>query len=197
MWNKFIFSKVKGPPQKLVWNSHFVSRCMWCVSLYMIMFLRSNLFLDFGFLCSTCLVVTPVAGSIFWVENRAIFSERFFGRGIFGRSITCIQLVPSNWLWRGFINHWVVRTIFYEGISLRKKLSDKIARFSTQKIDPSTSQYRDYGFVRAKRQRNVASKRIYLRNFWKVPCRGSDLWLSDIVGFAKKTKKNTYRVTKT
>ena len=31
--------------------------------------------------------------------------ESFFGRGIFGRSITYIQLVPSNWLWRGFINH--------------------------------------------------------------------------------------------
>jgi len=46
-----------------------------------------------------------VAGSIFGVENRAIFSESFFGRGIFGRNITCLQLVPSNWLWRGFINH--------------------------------------------------------------------------------------------
>jgi len=139
-------------------------------------------------------LVTPVARSIFWFENRAIFSESFFGRGIFGRSITCIQLVPSNWLWRGFLNHkrrehvqwrnfikegfikeentfnegislpwrrpslldpfheitgllqiernflveWVIRTIFYEGISLRKKLSEKIARFSTQKIDPAT-----------------------------------------------------------
>ena len=138
-------------------------------------------------------VTYAVAGSIMWVENRAIFSESFFGRGIFGRSIAVIQLVPCNWLWRGFINHkrrepvqwrnfikegfikeentfnegislprrrplldpfheitgllqiernflveWVVRTIFHEGISLRKKLSEKIARFSTQKIDPAT-----------------------------------------------------------
>ena len=35
-------------------------------------------------------------------------------------------------------SEWVVRTIFYSGISLRKQLSEKIARFSTQKIDPAT-----------------------------------------------------------
>jgi len=39
---------------------------------------------------------------------------------------------------RSFLVEWVVRTIFYEGISLRKKLFKKIARFSTQKIDPAT-----------------------------------------------------------
>jgi len=39
---------------------------------------------------------------------------------------------------RNFLVEWVVRTIFYEGISLRKKLSEKIARFSTQKIDAVT-----------------------------------------------------------
>ena len=39
---------------------------------------------------------------------------------------------------RNFLVELVVRTIFYEEISLRKKLSKKIARFSTQKIDPVT-----------------------------------------------------------
>ena len=33
------------------------------------------------------------------------------------------------------------RTIFYEGISLRKNLSENIARFSTQKIDPATTKW--------------------------------------------------------
>ena len=64
-------------------------------------------------------------------------------------------------------------------------------------------QYEDFGFVRAKRQRNVASKSTNLRNVWKEPCTGCGfvtfvtfLRFSDILGFAKKTK-NTYRLTKT
>ena len=59
-----------------------------------------------------------------------------------------------------------------------------------------SGQHQDYGFVQAKWQRNVASKRRYLRNFWKEPCRGCGfvtfvifLRFSDILGFAKKTKK--------
>ena len=36
--------------------------------------------------------ITPVAGRIFETKNRAISLERFFGRGNFGRSITCLQL---------------------------------------------------------------------------------------------------------
>jgi len=39
-------------------------------------------------------------------------------------------------------------------------------------LERKRGQYQDYGFVRAKRQRNVASKRRYLRNVRKEPCRG-------------------------
>jgi len=39
---------------------------------------------------------------------------------------------------QNFLVECEVRTIFYEGISLRKNLSEKIARFPTQKIDPAT-----------------------------------------------------------
>jgi len=125
-------------------------------------------------------------------KSSDLFGELFWERNFEKHS--CIQLVPSNWLWRRFINHkrrehvqwrnfikegfikeentfnegislprrrptlldpyhentgllqmewnflveWVVRTIFYEGISLRKQFSEKIAGFSTQKIDPAT-----------------------------------------------------------
>ena len=58
MWNKFIFSKVKGPPLKLDWNSHFVSWWMWCASPH-----------DFCFwevICSSTLVV------IFNVSSRYV-----------------------------------------------------------------------------------------------------------------------------
>ena len=54
---------------------------------------------------------------------------------ITARSISRDYWITSN---RAKFVEWVVRTIFYEGISLRKKLSEKIARFSTQKIDPAT-----------------------------------------------------------
>jgi len=50
----------------------------------------------------------------------------------------------------------------------------------------------------------LTSKRRYLRNVWKENCRGcrfvtfvTFLRVFDILNFAKKTKKNTYRVTKT
>jgi len=63
-------------------------------------------------------------------------------------------------------------------------------------LERKRGQYQDSGFVRAKRQRNVASKRRYLRNVWKEPCRGCGfvtfvtfLRCFDILGFAKKTKK--------
>jgi len=63
-------------------------------------------------------------------------------------------------------------------------------------LERKRDQYQDYGFVRAKRQLNVASKRRYLRNVWKEPCTGCGfvtfvtfLRFSDILGFAKKTKK--------
>ena len=71
-------------------------------------------------------------------------------------------------------------------------------------LERNRGQYQDYGFVRAKRQRNVASKRRYLRHVQKEPCRGygfvtfvTFLRFFDICGFAKKKLKNTYRVTKT
>ena len=40
------------------------------------------------------------------------------------------------------------------------------------KLERKRGQHQDSGFVRAKRQRNVPSKRRYLRNVWKEPCRG-------------------------
>jgi len=41
----------------------------------------------------TCfLFVTPVAGLIFETKNRAIFLERFFGRGISGEVLLPLQL---------------------------------------------------------------------------------------------------------
>jgi len=62
-------------------------------------------------------------------------------------------------------------------------------------LERKRGQYQDYGFVRAKRQRNVASKRRYLRNVWKEPCTGcrfvtfvTFLRFFDIVGFAEKLK---------
>jgi len=71
-------------------------------------------------------------------------------------------------------------------------------------LELKRGQYQDFGFVRIKRQRNVASKRRYLRDVWKEPCRGwgfvtfvTFLRFFDILGFAKKTKKKTHRVTKT
>ena len=65
-------------------------------------------------------------------------------------------------------------------------------------LELKRGQYQDFGFVRTKRQRNVASKRRYLRDVWKEPCRGwgfvtfvTFLRFFDILGFAKKTiKKN-------
>ena len=46
--------------------------------------------------------VTPVAGRIFATKNRknrAIFLQRFFGRGISGEALLVYNFVPSNWLW--------------------------------------------------------------------------------------------------
>jgi len=37
-------------------------------------------------------VMTPVAGLIFETKNRAIFLERFFGRGISGEALLPLQL---------------------------------------------------------------------------------------------------------
>ena len=63
-------------------------------------------------------------------------------------------------------------------------------------LERKRGQYQDYGFIRAKRQWNVASKRRYLRNVWKEPCRGcrfvtfvTFLCFFDILGFAKKNSK--------
>jgi len=71
------------------------------------------------------------------------------------------------------------------------------------RLERKRGQYQHSGFVRVKRQRNVASKRRHLRNIWKEPCRGCGfvtfvtfLHFSDILGFAQKTKDNTYRGTK-
>jgi len=71
-------------------------------------------------------------------------------------------------------------------------------------LDRKRGQYQDYGFVRVKRQRNVPSKRRYLRSVWKEACTGCGfvtfvtfLRFFDVLGFAKKTSKNTERVTKT
>jgi len=46
---------------------------------------------------------TPVAGLIFETKNRAIFLERFFGRGISGAALLPYNFVPINWPWSGFI----------------------------------------------------------------------------------------------
>jgi len=46
---------------------------------------------------------TPVARPIFETKNRAMFLERFFGRGISGEAFLPYNLVPINWLWSGFI----------------------------------------------------------------------------------------------
>jgi len=63
-------------------------------------------------------------------------------------------------------------------------------------LERKRGQYQVFGFVRAKRQRNVASKSRNLRNVWKEPCTGCGfvtfvtfLRFSDILGFAKKKKK--------
>jgi len=40
-----------------------------------------------------------VAGPIFETKNRAIFLERFFGRGISGEALLPLNFVPINWLW--------------------------------------------------------------------------------------------------
>jgi len=47
--------------------------------------------------------LTPVTRLIFETKNRAIFLERFFGRGISGAALLPYNLVPINWLWSGFI----------------------------------------------------------------------------------------------
>jgi len=85
--------------------------------------------------------------------------------------------------------------------SNRKKSLNRLERFIGQRIN---SQYQDYGFVRAKWQRNVASKNRFLSNVWKEPRRGCGfvtfvtfLRFFDVLGFARKNKKITYRVTKT
>jgi len=49
------------------------------------------------------LVLTPVARLIFETKNRAIFLERFFGRGISGAALLPYNFVPITWLWSGFI----------------------------------------------------------------------------------------------
>jgi len=62
-------------------------------------------------------------------------------------TITARSISQDYWLTSNranFLVEWAVRIIFYEGISLRKKLSEKIARFSTQKIDPSTGVTMDW-----------------------------------------------------
>jgi len=62
-------------------------------------------------------------------------------------TITTRSISQDYWLTSNranFLVEWAVRIIFYEGISLRKKLSEKIARFSTQKIDPSTGVTMDW-----------------------------------------------------
>jgi len=48
-------------------------------------------------------LLTPIAGRIFETKNRAIFLERFFGRGILGEALLFYNFVPINWLWSGFI----------------------------------------------------------------------------------------------
>jgi len=48
-------------------------------------------------------IFTPVAGLIFESKNRAIFLERFFGRGISGAALLPYNFVRINWLWSGFI----------------------------------------------------------------------------------------------
>jgi len=48
-------------------------------------------------------LVTPVARPIFETKNRAIFLERFFGRGMSGEASLPYNLVPINWLWSGSI----------------------------------------------------------------------------------------------
>ena len=73
-------------------------------------------------------------------------------------------------------------------------LEPRVVPSRISNLERKRGQYQDYWFVRAKRQRNVASKRRYLRNVWKEPCRGCGfgtfLRFFDILGFAKKTKKS-------
>jgi len=47
--------------------------------------------------------LTPVARLIFETKNRAIFLQRFFGRGISGAALLPYNFVPITWLWSGFI----------------------------------------------------------------------------------------------
>jgi len=47
--------------------------------------------------------ITPAAGRIFETKNRAVFLERFFGRGISGEALLVYNFVPINWLWSGFM----------------------------------------------------------------------------------------------
>ena len=72
-----------------IWMSHLLSSASVCVCVCV--YVR------------VCLNVTPVAGRIFETKNRAIFLERFFGRGISGEAIIVYNFVPFNWLWSGFI----------------------------------------------------------------------------------------------
>jgi len=118
--------------------------------------------------------------------------------------------------WKSEKTEILVFRISKTSIWYRKKSLNRLDRFQVigqrVRVVPSRisnlkgkrGQYQDYGFVRAKRQRNVASKRRYLWNVWKEPCRGCGfvtfvtfLRFFEILGFAKKTKKNTHRVTKT
>ena len=48
--------------------------------------------------------ITPAAGRIFETKNRAVFLERFFGRGISGEALLVYNFVPINLLWSGFIS---------------------------------------------------------------------------------------------
>jgi len=70
-------------------------------------------------------MLTPVAGRIFETKNRAIFLERFFGRGISGEALLVYNVVLINWLWSGFI-YPRIRTFVekrFHGLFSKKKRS--------------------------------------------------------------------------
>jgi len=82
-------------------------------------------------------------------KNRAIFLERFFGRGISGEALLVYNFVPINWLWSGFINPRI-----------------RLPESGRQSLPHPYSPLRAPAFFRISRNRVQASNPHLKKSFW-------------------------------
>jgi len=74
-------------------------------------------------------------------------------------------------IWEFWGEFWGIETFHQSKFS---PASVRVVPSRIPNLERKCGQYHDFGFVRAKRQRNVASKSRNLRNVWKEPCTGCE-----------------------